>query len=77
MIPLEYRSLGCLPASQLIPDLMKHLDIPYYVCLLSAAEFYGAAHQKPQVFQVMTPFIRKNLHIDKVRIQFHKNKYLS
>ena len=77
MIPLEYRSLGCLPASQFVPDLMKHLDMPYYVCLLSAAEFYGAAHQKPQVFQVMIPFMRKNLHIGKIRVHFHKNKYLA
>ncbi len=76
-IPLEYRSLGSLPASQFISDLMKHLDTPYYVCLLSAAEFYGAAHQKPQVFQVMIPSIRENLHIGKVRVHFHKNRHLA
>ncbi|MFT4553736.1 MAG: putative transcriptional regulator of viral defense system [Chlamydiales bacterium] len=76
IIPLEYRSLGCLPAAQFIPDLMKHLDIPYYVCLLSAGEFYGAAHQRPQVFQVMIPYIRKNLDVGKIRVRFYMNKYL-
>ena len=34
---------------------MAHLSQPYYVALLSAAAYHGAAHQKPQVFQVMVP----------------------
>jgi hypothetical protein len=33
---------------------MKYLGRPYYVCLLNAAAYYGAAHQKPQVFSVIT-----------------------
>src|SRR5437867_3152488 len=48
IVPPEYRSLGCLPAEQFIPDLMKWLKLPYYVSLLSAAEYHGAAHQRPQ-----------------------------
>ncbi|NGX50956.1 MAG: hypothetical protein K1060chlam2_00809 [Chlamydiae bacterium] len=76
IIPLEYRSLACLPPDQFIPDLMKFLNLPYYVGLLSAAMYYGAAHQQPQVFQVMIPKVRKNLEIGKVRIAFHMNKHL-
>lgn len=77
IIPLEYRSLGCLPPDHFIPDLMKYLNLPYYVTLLSAGMYYGAAHQKPQTFQVMIPTVRKNLEIGKVRVDFHMNKYLS
>lgn len=32
----------------------KKAGKPYYVCLLSAAEYYGAAHQRAMVTQVMT-----------------------
>ena len=31
IVPPEYRSLGCLPADQFIPALMKRLDLRYYV----------------------------------------------
>jgi predicted transcriptional regulator of viral defense system len=54
IIPPEHKSYGCLPAEELIPIMMKHLDAEYYVALLSAAGFYGASHQKPMVFQVVT-----------------------
>jgi hypothetical protein len=33
--------------------VMSYAD--YYIGLLSAAEFYGVAHQKPMVFQVVIP----------------------
>lgn len=35
--------------------LMKYRKCPYYVGLLSAADYYGAAHHKPQVLQVIIP----------------------
>ncbi len=35
---------------------MKFLDKPYYVGLLNAAAFYGAAHQQPQEFYVFTDY---------------------
>jgi hypothetical protein len=42
---------------------MKYLSRPYYAGLLNAASFYGAAHQKPQVFSVITslPTIRDTI----------------
>ena len=55
VVPPEYRLLGCLPAEQFVPQLMKHLGLAYYVGLLSAAALHGAAHQAsimPQVFAV-------------------------
>jgi hypothetical protein len=49
IVPPEYFSFGCLPAEQFIPALMKRLNLPYYAGLLSAAQYHGAAHQRPQV----------------------------
>lgn len=66
----EYRGLGCLPADQFIPDLMRHLGEPYYVTVLSAAAYHGAAHQRPQVFQVMVPHARRALECGQVRVDF-------
>src|SRR5262245_7665314 len=59
IVPPEYRQLGCLPADEFVPQLMAHVSEPYYVALLSAAAYHGAAHQKPQVLQVMVPRRRR------------------
>lgn len=50
----EYRSQGILPPVLFIADLMRFLNRNYYTSLLSAAVFYGAAHQQPQEFFVIT-----------------------
>jgi len=47
VVPPEYRSTGSLPASWFIDELMRHLDQPYYVGLLSAAAIHGAALSRP------------------------------
>lgn len=70
IVPPEYRAIGSLPASELIPLLMKHLNQDYYVGLLSAALYHGASHQKPQIFQVMVTQQMRALTIGKVRIEF-------
>jgi len=75
-VPPEYRSLGCLPAEQFVPDLMKWLERPYYVCLLSAAEFHGAAHQRPQALQVFLEGQRRPLVCGRVRVTFLVRKRL-
>ena len=49
---------------------MRHLKIPYYVGSISAAQFYGAAHQKPQTFQVVIPKARRDLQVGRVKISF-------
>ena len=54
IVPLEYRAVGAPPVSWFIHDLMKAMELPYYVSLLSAAALHGASHQQPQTFQVMT-----------------------
>lgn len=53
IISPEYQPQGCLPAEQLIPILMRYLNVDYYAGLLTAAMYHGASHQKPGVFQVV------------------------
>ena len=74
IIPPEYRSLGCLPAEQFIPDLMRNKNLTYYAGLLTAAQYYGAAHQRPQEFQVFVQKNRRPIHCGKVRAKFIARK---
>jgi predicted transcriptional regulator of viral defense system len=74
IIPAEYRRVGCLPAEQFVDVLMRHLDQPYYVGLLSAAERHGAAHQRPQAFQVMTTRNHRPVECGRVRIEFTRRR---
>jgi len=70
LVPPEYRSLGCLPADQFVPQLMAHLGERYYAALLTAAELHGAAHHRPQTFQVMVRANRRAIECGAVRVQF-------
>lgn len=70
IVPPEYRSIGCRPAEQFIPDLMEYLGEAYYAGLLSAAEYHGAAHHRPQVFQVVVAKPRRSIKCGKVKVDF-------
>lgn len=74
IVPPEYRSLGCLPAEQFIPALMALKAQPYYAGLLSAAQYYGAAHHRPQEFQVVVAKNRRRIQCGKVRVSFIARK---
>ncbi|MCB9958695.1 MAG: type IV toxin-antitoxin system AbiEi family antitoxin [Rhodospirillaceae bacterium] len=74
IVPPEYRALGCLPADQFIPALMERLGLPYYAGLLSAAQYYGAAHHRPQEFQVIVAKNRRPVACGAVRVQFVARK---
>ena len=54
ILPLEYRGVGMMPPGEFIDKLMAYLGRPYCVSLLNAAAIYGAAHQRPMRFTVMT-----------------------
>lgn len=69
-IPSEYSTWGVVPAMDFIDQLMSFLGRRYYVALLSAAELHGAAHQRPQVFQVMVDARVADREIERVRLQF-------
>lgn len=72
IVPEELRLSGRLPAERYINNLMGYFKVPYYVGLLSAASFHGAAHQSPQVFQVMTYPSRRNILVNQNRIVFYR-----
>ena len=76
IVPPEYRKLGCLPAEQFIPSLMKKLGLPYNAVLLTAAQYHGAAHQRPQEFQVFLEGRRRPIECGRVRVAFMIRKRL-
>lgn len=76
VVPPEYRALGCLPADQFIPALMQRRGQFYYAGLLSAAQYHGAAHHRPQEFQVMLAKARRPIRCGQVRVAFIVRKRL-
>jgi len=76
ILPPEYRSVGCLPPDQFIPALMQKLHKPYYIGLLSAAQYHGAAHHRPQEFQVLIEKSRRPIRCGQVRAMFIVRKHL-
>jgi predicted transcriptional regulator of viral defense system len=76
IVPPEYRGLGSLPADQFIPALMERRGLPYYAGLLSAAQYHGAAHQRPQEFQVFLDRKRRPIVCGMVRVAFIVRKHL-
>jgi predicted transcriptional regulator of viral defense system len=77
IIPPEYQSLGCLPADYFFPYLMEYHQTPYYAALLTAARYYGAAHQSSPIFQVMSPKHLLDIQCGKLSVQFIINKNLN
>ena len=69
-IPPEYRTWGAVPATHFIDQLMQFLERDYYVGWLSAAELHGAAHQRPQVFQVAVSAALAQRDFGRVRLRF-------
>ena len=74
IVPLEYRQSGSPPADSFIDQLMRFHDTPYYVGLLSAAEVHGAAHQRPQEFQVFAGEQLRPVVLGRIRIRFFLKK---
>lgn len=77
IVPPEYQVYGCLPAEMFVPDLMRYWHLPYYTAFLSAAQYYGAAHQKPQRFQVMTIKNRPSVQCGRILVEFIANKWMT
>jgi hypothetical protein len=66
---------GIIHPGDFISQLMKYKGINYYTGLLSASAFYGAAHNRPLVYQVITD---KQVHTPGYilrGINFHKKRY--
>lgn len=56
ILPPQYSGKGILPPALFVDAFMKFLGRPYYVSLLNAAAYHGAAHQQPQEYFVITTF---------------------
>lgn len=75
IVPPEYRAKGIIPTSLYVNDLMKFLNRDYYVGLLNAAAYHGAAHQQPQSYSVITEGIAlRPIKNDRVGINFYIKK---
>lgn len=70
IVPLEFRSAGCPPASWFIDGWMQASGISYAVGGLTSAALHGAAHQQPQAFQVLVDGDLGDVILGRVRIQF-------
>jgi predicted transcriptional regulator of viral defense system len=78
-IPPEHRSVGAPPGEWFVDPMMRHLHRPYYIALLTAAAFHGAAHQAPQLFQVMTDYASSlgTRRFGRQRLRFYSSKQVS
>ena len=75
IISAQYANRGILPAALFMDNFMKYLHRPYYVGLLSAAALYGAAHQQPQEYFVMTDFpVLRPSHKKGLKVNFISKK---
>lgn len=75
IVPDQYKLLGSLPPDMLIDSLMNYLNQHYYIGLLSAASYYGATHQQPMVFQIITSKAMRPIKLARGKIEFHLSKY--
>jgi predicted transcriptional regulator of viral defense system len=66
----QYRNWGAPPPVEVVDALMAHLARDYYVGWLSASELLGAAHQRPQVFQVAVQASVTDRQIGRSRWEF-------
>lgn len=75
IITPEYIRQGMLPPALFIDDMMKSLKKKYYIGTVSAAALYGAAHQQPMEYFVITerPALRA-IKNKKLKINFYVKK---
>jgi len=71
IVPAEHRGRGVVPATHFVDPMMRHLDADYYIAVASAAQWWGAAHQAPQEFQVVTTRRVHDRQIERVRLRFY------
>ncbi len=77
IVPLEYAIGGIIPPDWFIDDLMKFLEQPYYVGVLTAAALHGASHQQPQEYQVVVALPERAISMPNLRIRFFLKKSMA
>ncbi len=75
IVEVEFRDAGGPPPIHFIGKLMKFLNLPYYIGLLTAAKYQGATHQAVFETQVFTIKPLPLIEYGKHRIRFITNKY--
>lgn len=70
VLPLEDRAIGTPSWRLFLDPLMTHLQLPYYVGLLTAASIHGAAAQSAQVVQVVVARPRRPVRVGRLAIEF-------
>lgn len=76
-IPPEFRTWGVVPATHFVDQMMSHLGHAYYLGLLSAAEVHGAAHQRPQVSQIVTDARLRRRCFGRVCLEFVTDRHVA
>ena len=74
IVPVEFAAQGIPPSDWFIDDLMRSLDQPYYLGLLSAAALHGAAHQQVQQLQIVVPRQERPLVLPGLSIRFFRKQ---
>ena len=74
VVPAEFSIPGSPPADWFIDDLMGYVGHPYYVGLLTAAAYHGAAHQQPQQFHVVAAVPMRPVRVGRVNVVFVKKE---
>lgn len=70
VLPLEDRGIG-VPSWRLFLDpMMAHLQLPYYVGLLTGAAIHGASSQSAQRVQIVVPRPHRPIEIGRLAIEF-------
>lgn len=70
VLPLEDRGIGTPSWRLFLDPLMTHLELPYYVGLLTAASIHGASAQAAQAIQVVTLRPRRPIRVGRLAIEF-------
>jgi predicted transcriptional regulator of viral defense system len=77
IVPVEFTAQGLPPQDWYLDDLMRSLDLPYYVALLSAAALHGAAHQQVQQLQIVVPRQERPLETAGHSVRFFRKQDLA
>lgn len=71
------QAFGFVPPQVFLDDWARHRGFLYYVAGVSAAEIHGAAHQRSQVYQVVTDHRLRPFQYGDLRISFFHKKPIS
>jgi predicted transcriptional regulator of viral defense system len=78
----EYGLHGIVPPQDYFDQLAQYLGVGYYMALLTAASYQGAAHQSPQAFyiicdSILHPKIKNSVRIEPAYKKIIPEKYVS